>query len=119
MTQNSNKPYNLEDRTLKFAREIIALCKNLPKDVINIKLIGQLISASGSVGANYREANEALSKKDFVHRMKITRKECKESTYWLELITEANRGFKEEIVVLIEESRELRNIFTSIIEKVN
>ncbi len=117
MTQNSNKPYNLEDRTLKFAQEIIALCQNLPKDVINIKLIGQLVAASGSVGANYREANEALSKKDFAHRMKITRKECKESSYWLELIKGTNPNFEEYIVLLIRESQELRNIFTSIIEK--
>ena len=80
-------------------------------------MIGQLIDASGSVGANYREANEALSKKDFLHRMKITRKECKETTYWLKLLTEANPKFNEEINAFIKESRELRNIFTSIIDK--
>jgi len=90
MTKYQNKPYDLEERTLEFAKGIIRLSKKLPKDVINIRLIGQLINASGSVGANYREANEALSKKDFVHRMKITRKECKESSYWLELLKEAN-----------------------------
>lgn len=119
MPNDQNKPFNLEDRTLKFAQEIIDLCKKLPQDVINIKLIGQLISASGSVGANYREANESLSKKDFAHRMKITRKECKESTYWLELVKQANLNFKEEIDLFIKESKELRNIFTSIIEKIN
>ncbi|MBI5207168.1 MAG: four helix bundle protein [Candidatus Firestonebacteria bacterium] len=78
--------------------------------MINIKLIGQLINSSGSVGANYREANEALSKKDFLHRMKITRKECKESSYWLELLKEANQDFTKEINSFIEESKELRNI---------
>ncbi len=87
------------------------------KDVINIKLIGQLINAAGSVGANYREANEALSKKDFLHRMKITRKECKESTYWLELLKEANQVFTDEINPFMKESQELRNIFTAIINK--
>ena len=76
-----------------------------------------MIDASGSVGANYREANEALSKKDFVHRMKVTRKECKESGYWLELLREPNRQFTGEINAFIKESRELRNIFTSIINK--
>lgn len=79
----SDKPFDLEKRTLDFAKDVINFCGRLQKDVINIKLIGQLVRASGSVGANYREANEALSKKYFLHKMKITRKECKESTYWL------------------------------------
>ena len=96
MTKNPNKSYDLEDRTLEYAKGIIKLCKKVRKDVINIKLIGRLINAAGSVGANYREANEALSKKDFLHRMKITRKECKESTYWLELLKEANQVFTDE-----------------------
>ncbi len=115
--QNENKPYDLEERTLEFAKEIIRLCKKLSKDIINIKLIGQLVNASGSVGANYREANEALSKKDFIHRMRITRKECKESTYWLKLLKEANPKSGKEINGLVKESQELRNIFTSIIDK--
>ncbi|MBM3245742.1 MAG: four helix bundle protein [Candidatus Omnitrophica bacterium] len=92
MTEYQSKIYNLEERTLEFSKGIIRLCGKLPKDVINLRLIGQLIDASGSVGANYREANEALSKKDFIHRMKITRKECKESSYWLELLKQANQA---------------------------
>ena len=114
---DTKKPYDLEERTLVFSKGIIRLCQKLPQNTINFKLIGQLINASGSVGADYREANEALSKKDFLHRMKITRKECKESSYWLELLQEANSNFAEEIKGLIKESKELRNIFTSIIEK--
>ena len=114
-----SKPYDLEERTSVFAKSVINLCKKLPKDTINIKLIAQLIDASSSVGANYREANEKLSKKDFLYRMKITRKECKESTYWLNLLEEANQNFKEEIASFIKESQELRNIFTSIINKSN
>ena len=113
-----NKLYDLEERTLEFAKGIIALCKKIAQNVINFKLIDQLIRATGSVGANYREANEKLSKKDFIHRMKITRKECKESTYWLELLKEANSKLSEEINTFIKESQELRNIFTSIINKV-
>lgn len=112
-----NKPYDLEERTLEFAKGIIKLCKELPKNTINFKLIGQLIDASGSVGANYREANEKLSTKDFVYRMRIARKECKESTYWLELLKEANSDLKEEMKAFITESQELRNIFTAIINK--
>ena len=118
MTKIPNKKlYDLEKRTLEFAKNAIRLCKRLSKNVINIRLIGQLINASGSVGANYREANEALGKKDFVYRMRITRKECKESSYWLELLKEANPEEALAIDTLIEESQELRNIFTSIIDK--
>ncbi|MEW6009265.1 MAG: four helix bundle protein [Candidatus Omnitrophota bacterium] len=113
----TKKPYNLEERTLEFSKGIINLCKLLPKDVVNIRLIGQLVDASCSVGANYREANEALSKKDFIHRMKITRKECKESSYWLELLREANKQFEKKINEFLTESMELRNIFTAVIEK--
>ena len=113
----NNKRYDLEKKTLEFAKNVIRLCKKLPKNVVNIRLIGQLIDASGSVGANYREANEALSKKDFVYRMRITRKECKESSYWLELLKEANPKEAVEMDTLIKESQELRNIFTSIIDK--
>ncbi len=117
MAKNQDKPYDLEERTLEFAKEIIRLCKKFPKDVINIELVRQLVRSAGSVGANYREANEALSKKDFVHKMKITRKECKESSYWLELLKETNQRFTEEIDSSIRESQELRNIFTSILDK--
>jgi len=112
------KPYDLEERTLEFAKNVIQLCRKLSKNTINFELIKQLIRASSSVGANYREANEKLSKKDFVFRMKITRKECKESSYWLELLKEANQDSKEEINAFIKETQELRNIFSSIIDKV-
>lgn len=89
----------------------------MPANTINFTLIGQLVRAAGSVGANYREANEALSQKDFVHRMRITRKEAKESSYWLELVKEANPNIGEEVNKLYKESRELRNIFSSILSK--
>ena len=55
--------FDLEERTLEFAKNVIRLCRQLPQNVINNELIGQLIDSSGSVGANYREANDALSKK--------------------------------------------------------
>lgn len=109
--------FDLEERTLEFAKEVIRLCKQLPQKVINRELIAQLIRASGSVGANYREANDALSKKDFNHRIKITRKEAKESYYWLELLQEANPENKEEISKLLTEAIELKKIFSSIADK--
>jgi four helix bundle protein len=109
--------FDLEKRTLEFAKNVVRLCKKLPKNVINNELIGQLIDASGSVGANYREANDALSQKDFKHRIKITRKEAKETHYWLELLLEANPEYNEEIVVLRNEAMELKKIFSSIADK--
>ena len=78
--QNS-KQYNLEDRTLEFAKRCRIFIKKLPKNQGNIEDGRQLIRSSGSIGANYIEANESLSKKDFVMRIKISRKESKESRY--------------------------------------
>lgn len=84
-TQNS-KQFDLEDRTLKFAREVRIFIKKIYKTISNIEDCKQLTRSSGSVGANYIEANESLSKKDFIMRVKISRKEVKESRYWLNLI---------------------------------
>ncbi len=87
MTQKENpKQYDLEDRTLAFAKRVRALVKRLHKTMANIEDGKQVIRSSGSIGANYIEANEALSKKDFILRIKICRKETKESRYWLRLI---------------------------------
>ncbi len=113
------RKYDLEERTLKFFRAVITLCKKLPKDVINVEIIRQLIRAAGSVGANYREANEAISKKDLGHRVKICRKEARESHYWLQSLLEANPSFRGEIEALVQESLELARIFTSIRNKVS
>jgi four helix bundle protein len=76
-----------------------------------------LIRAGGSVGANYREANDSLSKKDFSYRIKISRKEAKESHYWLELLQEANPEYKEDVAKLLTEVVELRKIFSAIADK--
>lgn len=116
VTTLKNK-YDLEVRTTNFARKVILLCKLLPKNTINLQLISQLVRSSGSVGANYREANDSLSKKDFSHRLKITRKEAKESCHWLELVLEANRDFEAAIHPLMGEAEELKKIFSSIIIK--
>ena len=117
-TSNNKKIFDLEQRTTEFAKKTIQLCKKLPRDPINNRLIGQITGSSGSIGANYREANDALGKKDFQHRMKISRKEIKETIHWLELIKEANPKVGNDTEVLIAEAIELRNIFSSIINKV-
>ncbi len=117
MTQTQNsKPYDLGDRTKRFARRVRGYISSLPKTLAALEDAKQLVRSSGSVGANYIEAEEALSKKDFVMRIKICRKEAKESRYWLELIDpkEDNIGEK---AVLIQEATELTKIFGAIVEK--
>lgn len=116
--QSTNrKVFDLEERTTKFAIEIIRLCKKLQRNPMNDRLVGQIVGSAGSVGANYREANDALGKKDFLNRMKISRKEAKETIHWLILIKTANQEFTDEIEVLLKENIELKNILSAIIEK--
>ena len=109
--------FDLEKRSTEFAKLVIRLCMNLPRSPMNDRMTGQVVASAGSVGANYREANDALGKKDFVHRLKISRKESKEAIHWLELIREANPGATGTIASLIGEATELRNILSSIIAK--
>lgn len=113
----NNKHYDLEDRTLAFGKEVIKLAKNLPKNQINFKLCDQFVRSGTSLGANYREANETETKKDFCFRMRICRKETKETIYWLNLIKEANPDFGDEIEKLLKEAGELVKIFATIIVK--
>jgi len=108
--------YDLEERTLKFAKQVIEFVNKLPRNVSNIEIIKQLVRSAGSVGANYIEANESLSKKDFIMRIKICRKEAKESRYWLKLLVIRPESEKERDT-LIQEVSELMKIFGSILEK--
>lgn len=115
---NSKPVYDLEERTFQFAKSVRLFVKTLPNTLANLEDSKQLIKSSGSVGANYREANESLSKKDFLMRMKISRKEAKESAYWLRLITETNNLMEsDESQKLIQEAQELKKIFSAIIVK--
>jgi four helix bundle protein len=114
----NSKHYDLEERTYEFARAVRGLVKQLPRTLANIEDARQLVNASGSVGANYIEANEALSKKDFVMRIKISRKEAKESRYWLRLIFSAGKGELETTrASLMQEASELTSIFGAILRK--
>ena len=113
-----NKPYDLEERTFQFAKEVRLFIKTLNKTIANIEDGKQVVRSSGSVGSNYIEANESLSKKDFVFRVKISRKEAKESVYWLRLINETNQLTNSKLVEkLIQECIELKKILSAIIEK--
>jgi len=81
-----SKRYDLEERTFKFAQRMRKFALRVPKNIVNLDDIKQVIRSSGSIAANYIEANEALSKKDFIHRIKICRKEAKETRLWLRLL---------------------------------
>lgn len=112
-----NKPFDLEERTFLFAKECRIYVQKLPKTISNLEDGKQLVRSSGSVGANYIEANEKLGDKDFLFRVKISRKEAKESKYWLGLLQELNPELNEFSSLLIIESEELRKILSSIITK--
>ncbi len=117
-TQTPKREYDLEERTFEFAKRVRLFVKSLPRTVANLEDGKQLIKASGSIGANYREANEALSKRDFLLRIRISRKEAKESAYWLRLICETNNlDNPEEARNLIREATELKKILSAIVEK--
>ncbi len=111
-----NKPYDLEERTFLFAKHSMGYFKALPRTLPNIEIGRQGVRSSGSVGANFIEANEALSRKDFILRIKICRKEAKETIYWLRL-SEPSETQEREQKYLINEATELMKIFGSIIEK--
>src|SRR5687767_15111050 len=113
MIQNPNGGlYDLEERTYVFAKDIALFCKSLPRIQANIIYCNQLIRSAGSTGANYIEANESLGLKDFKMKIKICRKEAKESAYWLRLIMSVNdpSGSKE-ATRLYNEAIELKKIF--------
>ena len=117
-TEEKTKQYDLEERTFEFANNVREFVKSLPRTVTNEQDIRQLVRASGSVGANYIEANESLSKKDFVMRIKISPKEAKESRYWLRLLdTGDKQSLDKTRVALIQEASELMNIFGSIVRR--
>lgn len=111
------KTYNLEERTYEFARDCRFLIAKLPKTIQNIEDGKQLVRSSGSVAANYIEANEKLGEKDFIFRIKIARKEAKESKLWLRLLKSQNEKFTNEITELFNEADQLRRILSSIINK--
>lgn len=118
MTQITNpKKYDLEDRTLNFARAIRTFVNKLPKTLANLEDSKQVLRFSGSIGADYIEANESLSKKDFLMRVMISRKEAKETEYWLELIQTNSSILEKEKFKLMDECIQLKKIFGSIVVK--
>ena len=121
MIKNLNtKKYDLEQRTYKFAKNVRDFIKDIPKISTNNIYISQLIRSSSSIGANFIEANEALSKKDFYHRVRICRKEAKETNFWLLLLVlSSNLALQNKINYLLQEVNELMKIFGAIVSKSN
>jgi four helix bundle protein len=116
MTEKQNtKQYDLEDRTFEFARKVRDLVGRLDKSIATVEDVKQLIRSSGSVGSNYIEANESLGKKDFLMRIRICRKEVKETGYWLRLLTLSNPQLEPMRNALVQEASELTSIFGAIL----
>lgn len=113
----TDKKYDLEERTFEFAKATRDFVQKIPKTVSSIEYSKQLIRSSASVGANYIEANESLGKKDFLMRIRISRKEAKESVYWLKLIDTINKDMDIARQKLVQESTELMMILSSIMRK--
>jgi four helix bundle protein len=118
LAMNSTERFDLHERTFTFAKSVRNFIRKIPKDICNVEDIKQLTRSSGSVGANYIEANEALSRKDFFYRIKVCKKEAKESAYWLSLLHLFGKKDLEKIRVdLKNEAKEFIKIFSSIAHK--
>jgi four helix bundle protein len=111
--------YNLEQRTTTFSINLLETCKKLPKSNLTDPIINQLIRSGTSIGANYQEANGASSKKDFINKIYICKKEAKETQYWINLLekTLENEQAKNQFKTLFIEATELGKIFSAILTK--
>ncbi len=110
-------PFDLEERTAVFGENIVRFSKKIPRDPTNNRLIDQLVGCGTSIGANYCEANEAVSKKDFRHPISRCKKEAKETGFFLRMIVASEPGLAEEARVLYREAKELCLIFSSMYRK--
>ncbi len=114
-SKSNGKIYDLEERTARFGEDVISFAKTVVKDEVTRPLIGQLVRSGTSIGANYMEAVGAESKKDFIHKISIYKKESKETKHWLRMIAKADPGKNGECRELWVEAKELTLIFSSII----
>jgi four helix bundle protein len=118
--QKKEKPYDLEERKYAFALEIRLFLRNTQWDPVSWPDIKQLLRSSGSVAANYVESLEAISHEDCVYRLRICKKEARESGMWLRLISDSNpidESIHRSLDDLISETSELVKIFVTIIRK--
>ncbi|MBI2448594.1 four helix bundle protein [Candidatus Microgenomates bacterium] len=115
--ESTKRNYDLEERTAKFGEDVIRFCRIIREDTITRPLIQQLIRAATSVGANYSEADDAESKRDFKHKIGICKKESREAKHFLRMIAVAVSEHKEQALILWQEAKELNLIFNSINNK--
>jgi len=118
MKKKKSKKYDFEERTTKFSEVIIKFSKKIPINSVTTRIIPQLVAASTSIGANYCEADDAESGKDFKHKIGICKKEARETKYWLRIIATAVPELKEETRILWQEAKELHLILNAISRKV-
>jgi four helix bundle protein len=115
--EGKGRSFDLEERTARFGEAVIAFCKKVPQNVITVPLISQFIRASTSVGANYCEADDAVSKKEFRNKIGTCKKEARETKHWLRMIAAADEFAKEGARPLWSEAKELHLIFAAIFRK--
>jgi four helix bundle protein len=110
-------PYDLDERTARFGESVIDFAKTIPVNPVTTRLISQLVGAGTSVGANYCEANDHISGRDFIHRISTCRKEAREAQYFLRMIARARPELMDQGRTLWQEARELNRIFSAIWRK--
>jgi four helix bundle protein len=116
-SSKSKKVYDLSERTANFGENVIGFVRKLRVDAVNRSVLSQVIRSSTSIGANYMEADGAESKKDFVHKIAICKKESKETMHWFRMLAKANPESKDECRKFWKEAHELALIFSSISKK--
>src|SRR5688572_18184336 len=117
MTNDAGKnepPYDLEERTALFGEAVIAFAKRIPRDPITLPLISQLVRAGTSIGANYCEADDAVSKKEFLQKINTCQKEAKETKHWIRMVVAAEHTLRDAAAPLWREAKELHLIFCAI-----
>lgn len=119
MQSDKRRAYDLEERTAKFGEAVVAFCQEVKRDLVAAPLVGQLVRSATSVGANYCEANNASSKKDFRNKIFICKKEASETKYWLRIMAQALPEKKGELKILWKECQELTLIFQKICSSID
>ncbi|HUI08223.1 MAG TPA: four helix bundle protein [Verrucomicrobiae bacterium] len=106
--------YDLEERTARFGEAVVRFAKKLPVNAVNSPLMNQVVRSATSVGANYSEADDAGTKKEFMHKIGTCKREARETKHWLRMIAAAEAGLADEARDLWKEARELHLVFAAI-----
>src|SRR3989344_4718945 len=119
MNQLSNPRDNLEERTAKFGENVIEFCKSVGQDAVSRPIVTQLVRSATSIGANYCEANNASSKKDFRNKVHIVKKEVQETKHWLRMLKPCYPEHDEQIMTFWQEAHEFTLILQTIVNKIS